>query len=263
MSKNSITRSGIRTLCENAGIEPDQFSKLNQNEKIIVTLLSNKIDQMNSSFASALKERDEKISNLEKEVSSMKIAYDKLENKFEDYEAMARGNTLIISGSDVPASTNNEDCSSVVRYLIRNKLKYSVQDQSVSYAYRLGIPPPTQKPDKGSILVKLENEHIVQSLIRTSKLVKPTNLFFSENLIPKRHSILLILRKLKKDHPVKISGCSAIRGRVYAWIKPPNPDAIGARNTRIMINTRKELEDFCTRVLEVNLGEVISQNDLI
>ena len=160
----------------------------------------------------------------------------------------AESNSLIISGNEVPVENNNEDCTQIARNLIKNKLKYSLNENTQCTAFRVGKPPSTQKPDRRNILVKMENEDLVQDIVRTSKKVKPTNMYFSENLIPKRLAILQILRRLKRTHTANISGCSSVRGRIYAWIPPPRPDAPGARVSRILVNTRTQLEDFCSKV---------------
>ena len=264
MHSNRNTRSNTRTVFqEDTVIDQQQFEKLSSNEKIIVSILSSKIDELNSKFTAALKERDEKIEHLEKEVSNVKTAYKRLEDKFDDYEALSRGNSIIVSGSETPISNKNEDCAEMVRNLIKNKLSYSMNNQTVTSAYRIGTPPPSQKPDRRSILVTLDNENTAQTLVKTSKLVKPTNLYFSENLIQKRHTILQVLRKLKKDHPSKISGCSSIRGKIYAWIKPPNADMPSARNTRILVNTHQQLEDFCVKVVEIPFESVDVANSFL
>ena len=139
--------------------------------------------------------------------------YEKLELKFDNYEAQNRGNTLIISGKEVPSFNSNENCLSLVKNLIHNKLNLSIHEQSVVSAHRLGSPPSTQRPDKRNILVRLTDETSAQTIVKASKTVKPSSLFFSENLIQKRHTILQILRRLKRAQPNKISGCAAIRGR--------------------------------------------------
>ena len=261
---NKNTRSNTKTVpFDNIGLEYEQYVKLSSNEKVIISIIFNKIDEINSKFTAALIERDEKIKSLEKQVASFKTANEKLENKFDDYEAMSRGNTLIVSGTETPISNGNEDCAAIARNLIRNKLNYRIQDTAVTSAYRIGSPPVSQKPDRRSILVKLDNENTAQTLVKTSKQMKPPNLYFSENLIPKRHGILQILRKLKKENPSKFSGCSAIRGRIYAWLKPPNPDQPGARNSRILINTRRQLEDFCVNVVEVSFDSMVTNSDFL
>ena len=247
-------------VCETTGIDEPQFNKLNSNERIIVSLLSSKIDEINEKFSAELLKRDEKIESLQREVTILKKSYSKLEDRFDDLESSSRNNSIIVSGEEVPASKSEENCVNLVHGLIRNKLKYSISEEAICSAYRLGKPPPSQRPDKRNILVRLENENIAENLIRTSKLVRPTNLYFTENLIPKRQNILRVLRKAKKDHSAKISGCTSIRGKVYVWQKPPNPELPGARNSRILVNTRCQLEDFCANVLQQPLDNIFPNN---
>lgn len=265
MNPSKSTRSASRScnvLNDNSVMDKDQFNKLNPNEKIIVSLLSEKIDNMKQYFESELIKRDMKISRLEAEVLESKKNYEKLEIRFDDLESTGRANTLVISGGDVPAANTQENCSEIASNLIRNKLKYSLGNQVICSAYRLGKLPHSQKPDKRNILVRLDNEELAQDIIKTSKKVKPTNMYFSENLTPKRFAILQILRRIKRNHPEKICGTSSIRGKVYAWIPPPRPDAKDARAGRKLVNTRSQLEDLCSSVVGISLDEVLQDNEL-
>lgn len=246
---------------ERLDLDKDQYNKLSTNERIIVSLLSSKIDDIYKKFEAELLKRDSKIKELENEVKISKLNYVKLENKLDDLDASSKGNSLVISGTEIPIMRSNENCVTIARDLIRNQLKHSIDDAMICSAHRIGKPPSTQKPDRRNILVKMNNEEVTQDIVRASKTVKPTNIYFSENLIPKRHGILTVLRRIKRSHSDKMSGCSSIRGRVYVWIPPPRPDAPGARSTRVSVNTRSELEDFCMKSIGVSLDAFLQTND--
>ena len=260
--RNTRTSSGI-TGINPLELDKAQLNKLNPNEKIIVSLLSNKIEELKKSFEEELLKRDHRIRELETEIARSNKNYAKLETKFDDLEAASKCNSLVISGGEVPVVNSHENCSLIVKNRIKNKLKYSISEEIQLTAFRVGPPPSTQKPDRRNLIVKMENEELVQDIVRTSKKVRPTNLYFSESLIPKRLAILQILRKLKRTNPDKISGCSSVRGRIFAWIPPPRPDAPGARVSKILVNTRSQLEDFCSKTLGIPLDKVLLDNPQI
>ena len=70
---------------------------------------------------------------------------------------------------------------------------------------------------------------------------------------------IYVLRGAKKMIPGKISGFSSTNGTVQVWVKPPNPSAVGARNTRTILDTHSALEEFCTKLLEVSLTTFIEK----
>ena len=93
-------------------------------------------------------------------------------------------------------------------------------------------------------------------LISACKQTKPPNLFINENLTPTRNNILFSLRCVKKKFPSIVAACSSHDGKVYTWIKPLNPDAPSARNSKLFINTQDQLEDFCRKSLKVQIEEL-------
>ena len=53
-------------------------------------------------------------------------------------------------------------------------------------------------------------------------------------------------------------GCGYADGKlIFAWIKPPKPDAPLAKNTKIMVNTRERFEGFCEKTLKCNSSAFI------
>ena len=244
MSNTSRTRSSAQ-FDNKLDIDSSLFNKLSSNEKIIVKLLSTKIDDITLKFEMELKKRDEKILELQEEVKLCKSNLDHLETRFDEQEAASKADSMIISGSDIPTFTESENCLAVTQNLIKNKLKLSINENDIFSAHRIGRPPTTQKPDKRNILVKMRSEYNVQDIVKSSKKIKPNNVFFSENLISKRYGFLTVLRKLKRTHPDKISGSSSIRGKIYVWLPPPRSDTPNSRHGRKLINSSAQLEEFC------------------
>ena len=92
-----------------------------------------------------------------------------LEKKIDDQEASLRGESLIISGRELPSMPVSENCSILAHNLTRGKLKLSIHEDEICTAHRIGRPLASQRPDKQNILVKMRSDDIVQEVVRSSK----------------------------------------------------------------------------------------------
>ena len=233
-------------------------SGLTIGEKRILSELGEKIDFLSnkiSTFETLLAEKNSKIEKLEEELVLVKSNFSQMEERFDEIECEKRNNSIIISGGEVPAHNNNENCVSLVDNLIRTKLQCSLGSSMVTSAYRIGSKPNSQREDRRSIIAKFSNEEIAQQVIRSSRTVKPTKLYFSENLIPKRSYLCKILRSARKNYSSVISGCSSIRGKIYVWLK--TSDSVpGSKNTRIPVNNYAQLKRLCQDFLKIDIGEI-------
>ena len=90
-----------------------------------------------------------------------------------------------------------------------------------------------------------------QEIISVSKRTKSEGLFINYDLTPTRRRILYALREAKRRFQNLIASTSSHDGKVHVYIKPPNPGAGIARNTKITINSQKQLQKFCERTLEI------------
>ena len=130
--------------------------------------------------------------------------------------------------------------------------------KKVLSAYRLGKLPATQRPDKRSILVRLDDVETVQEVVKASRTVRPEGLFFSENLTPKRHAILQALRRVRRDHRDKISSCTSIRGQVLVWLKPASSTG---RDVRMKVNNSAQFTHLCENILNVSTETFLNNNE--
>lgn len=179
-----------------------------------------------------------------------------MEEKIDDADAYERRDTVIVSGKAVPTVTDGESCLQIVSDLLKNELKLIVPATDISTAHRLGKRPATQQPDNRSIIVKLCRRDLKKDILDACRQLKP-EMYVNESLTPTRNTIMYVLRKAKRKCPDKISGCISIDGRVCVFVKPPNPDAPGARNSRMFVNTPHKLELFCHDILETPLATFI------
>lgn len=220
---------------------------ISDESRKIVELLSSKLEGAVSELKAILELKDSKINKLESELASMKREWQDLREKVEDIENFQRRDSLVISGEGIPAAAPAERTTEVVRAVVRSHLKVELGDGDVLEAYRTGLRG-TQDPGRGQIVVKLRHHSLREDLVRTSKTVRPANVFINENLTPMRSKILYTLRQAKRRFPDKINGCGSRNGQVYAWIKPPNPSA---KNMKVLINSINRLEEFCVKTLNV------------
>ena len=182
-----------------------------------------------------------------------------LEERVEDQEAYESRDTIVLSGSELPAASTSENATNVVCDLIRSKIGIVINPSEVSTAHRLGKKANSQAPDTRNIIVKFCRRDTKLDLQSACRRVKPKNLFINENLTPIRNSCLYGLRQAKKIFPSIVAGCGSMEGKVYAWVKPPNPNTPMARNTKVMINSVRKFDDFCSKVLKCESKSIVSK----
>jgi len=243
-------------------VGPGEMDGLSKEGRAIVNLISVKIDGIRDTFQQLLDERDERIATLESEVSSLKGSLVKFEEQFDDNESLFRKNDIILSGNDIPLVASGEDCSKLACAAIKSKLKVNIKPADIAKAQRIGRPTATQRPDRRNILVKFYRDDMKNDLLIACRQSKPSDFYISENLIPKRSSILYNLRQAKKKYPSIVAGCSSRDMKIYAWIKPNDQNTSNARNSRMMINTLHKWRSFCREVLHVSPDSILNGSSL-
>ena len=232
-------------------LDADLFSKLSNDGKIIVNMLSEhfskEVTTIKKSFEDGLAERDRVNKKLSEDYAKLKKDLVKMSDRVEELETRERKFDLIISGKSLPAVLPNENSKSIALSLVESSLNYKVNPQDVVKATRVGSHLNKKNPDRRSLLLTFSSPDLVQDVISSAKTIKPPNLFFNENLTVIKHKICKTLRSFKHRFQDKISGCGSKFGRVSAWVKPPRPDTRGARDIRVSVNSVDQLEDFCTR----------------
>ena len=246
------TRNPKSNTCDREISECD-FS---EEGRLIVEIIERKFDTIVPKLTEELKNRDCEVNDLRSEVNQLTIKLGRMEEKINNVDAYERRDTIILSGSDVPSETQGEIVSDIVCGMVRDNLKLGMDVTDISTAHRLGPKPKFQGPDPRKIIVMLCRRERKYDLISACKQTKPPNLFINENLTPTRNNILFSLICVKKKFPSIVAACSSHDGKVYTWIKPLNPDAPSARNSKLFINTQDQLEDFCRKSLKVQIEEL-------
>ena len=233
------------------------ISDLSEEGQVIVSILLKKMDENMNELLEIIEKKDKKIDELSHEVTTLKHNYMKLEEKYDDHESYGRRNDILISGEDITPVSDDENCIQTTCDLLKRKLKVKVNAKDIMQACRIGKRRETQAADKRGLLVTLTSPELRKDVFDACKKVRPDNIFINENLIPKRSSILYVLRQAKKKFPDLISGCSSSGMSVFAWVKPPRPDVKGARNIRTRVNTPHKLREFCENVFKCQITDVI------
>ena len=223
-----------------------------------------KFVQSDEKFLSLLKERDNKIATLEDEVKKFKKIEETLNNKIAKIESAAdeadayeRRDTLIFSGSNLPQGSPNENCIETIRKLASEKLQGNFDPREVNTAHRLG-KLNTSGVDKRSIIVKFCRRDLSRTLCSAARSKRPDRLFINESLTPIRRKLLFTLRQIKKDHPDKLSGCTSIEGKVYAYTKPSPNSPPNTPNIRTLVNSHEHLAAFCQSFIQQPLENFLA-----
>lgn len=202
------------------------------------------------------KKKDEEVNALKTELNSMKKKLTMLSEKAEDdLDSREHENKIIISGKDVPDTSESENCTDIVVQLLKDTLNYSIPPGDIVNSHRVGRKPVHPKRDNRSIAVKLRRSDLKKDIFKTCKEQEVKFFYINESLTPKRRTIMYVLRKLKREYSTKISGCKSINGNVYAWVKTTNPQQTTGSSYRVSINTLSELDEFCNKYTDKNLSE--------
>ena len=249
-----------RTKVLSFNLDNVDINELSNDGKIIVGILSDKfsdkIDELRKSFEDTIAERDKSYLKLQKDHERLKKDFARITDRLDDIETKERKFDLVISGKNVPVAQPSEDCKVLADTLITKNLKIRLPPGTISNGTRLGKKPETG-PDKRNILVTLSSVDCVQDVILNAKKSRPAELYFNENLTPRKHKIFQVLRRAKSRFRNIISGCGTRYGRVSVWIKPPMPDSPGAKDIKINISNADQLRNFCTTYLQVELENLI------
>ena len=158
-------------------------------------------------------------------------------------------------------SSPGELCNNIIRNVIKEKLKISLQPSDISVAHRAGKKPSTQGPDRRGIQVRFCRRDTKREIMLTKRDNKDPNatLYTSESLTPKRSTLFFTLRQMKKKCPELVRGCTSQEGRVFAFT--PSAAAASstpARDRKHLINSYYDLVQFCRDFVKVPLDTFLT-----
>ena len=107
-------------------------------------------EEFTTLFGAKLKEVDD----LKTEVKTLTEKVSKLEDLIDDADQYERRDCLVLSGPALPTVSTGENCSTIVRNVIKNTCNINIPSHEISTAHRLGKKPFSQQPDRRNIIVK-------------------------------------------------------------------------------------------------------------
>ena len=267
--KRELDSDGVCTQCReiyNSNLAASELEEttLSQEGKSIVSLLTKKMEALVSNLTSKLEERDQQISQLKDEISVLKKDITKANEKLDEVETQERRYSVIVSGKSTPVCVSGENTKNVASDLIKNVLKTKIDPNDIVSAFRMGRTPASQQEDRRSFIIKFRHQELASEIVKSSRTIKPSGIFVSENLTPLRHSILRVLRNAKHSNPTLVRGCGSQKGRVFAWVNPPNPQvgnpgtsSTEPRNVKYFVNNTDQLKRFCETTLNKQLEDLV------
>ena len=170
-----------------------------------LTSLENKFDGFKKEMIEINKEKDEDIALLKNEVNRQKNRISTLEDQLDEKDQYVRRESVIFSGESLPVYSEQEDCVTHVINLISRKLgteEFEIFPTDISIAHRMG-PKPTSGTDRRSIIARFTRRSLKYKILNKSRNVKAENFYVSESLTKRRQTITKVIRKAKKDFPMK------------------------------------------------------------
>ena len=173
-----------RSRSVNLNLDDVNLSDLSNDGKIIIKtlteILSDKIEELKSSYEEALAERDRENAKLRNDFNLMKKNYDRLTERVEDLETNGRKCDLVISGQNVPVENDGENLKSVSEAIIKNNLNIKLPEGSIVRGTRIG-PKTTgvSRLPRRSILIRFSSSDLVQDVIKSAKTVRPDKIFMN------------------------------------------------------------------------------------
>ena len=113
-------------------------SKLTGENKSIVLVIVEEFRKMKTEFLDTITERNQEVDSLKNDVKELRAKVSELEQCVDQADAYERLDTIIVSGGSVPAFTNGENCSTILKVLIKKKLHLEISSSDINTAHRLG-----------------------------------------------------------------------------------------------------------------------------
>lgn len=228
---------------------------------ITMALLAEKLDHIVmrldklDSVDARLEELEGRLTDAIRKNTKLEVRLANLEDRLDTLETANRRTNLVLSGEAVSKVSPTDNLRDSVTNLLKSTVQYELKASELSSLFRLGKKPPPQSPDRRSILLNLQDEDTKRDILLACRRVRPKGLYANEDLTPHRASLLFAVRRAKKEANGKIAGCGSINGRIFAYLKPPNPEA---RQQRVFIDNFDRLRNLCQQELIINYDNLLS-----
>ena len=250
-TKNSQSRSAIDL--------NDGFENLSAESQALLSFFQADLAKFKNEFYQdfekkierMMSEKTEEIKDLKEQVDVLRTEVKKLEDAIDWADQYERIDSVILSGPAVGSMVEHEDIQVRVQELLKNKLDIDITPADISITHRLG---PTKRGSGGApgirnIYIKFVRRDLKVKVMKASRTVNKdrnrrseVDLFVNESLSPLRRNIFFTLRKMKKDVPNLVKGCSTMDGKIFAFTPPV---ANGSRDQKHHIGNMTDLHNFC------------------
>ena len=107
------------------------LSKVSDERRLIVPILMYTVNNNQENFIKAMEILFEKVKSLERKLEV-------LDNKMDDKDVSEKSNEIIISRFNIPVARPDENSSSVVRNILKDKLSINMSPVDIIKSYRIG-----------------------------------------------------------------------------------------------------------------------------
>ena len=122
--------------------------------KIITVIVTSKFKSEMDGLKSELATKDKKISELQQEITGLKVKIEDLENTVDGVDQYERRDTIIFSGPLLPEESQQENATTLITGIVKDHLKINIREEDINVAHRLG---PKSSQRKRPLIVKLHN----------------------------------------------------------------------------------------------------------
>ena len=141
----------------------------------------------------------------------------------------------MIKGNTFPIASLKIDLTTLVKYLIKEKLKINISASDISTVHRLG-KIILGREARRSIIIEPCRIDFNRHILTARHQPKPENFHAKENLTPMRNTIIYALRKMKRHHRNKVTGCSSYNDKIFPWVnyrgsQPPGRGPVPVRGS--------------------------------
>ena len=177
--------------------------KLSSDMQYLIKYLDDKLQSNTDAILQKIDEKDEKIANLEKEVSSLKSTISKLERdqliqqyEMDDLKFASNKDFLILSGPGVQQGNDPINC---IKSTIQLKTGIVIGDNTISEASTITPKNPTSKK---MFKFKLKHETKVEIVLQLAE--KHPDVYLNEAISPLKRRLLTKASSVKAALPQKI-----------------------------------------------------------
>lgn len=183
--------------------------------KIITVIITSKFKSEMDGLKSELATKDKKISELQQEITGLKVKIEDLENTVDSVDQYERRDTIIFSGPLLPEESPQENATTLITSIVKDHLKINIREEDINVAHRLG---PKSSQRKRPLIVKLHNRTLKYDLMGACIQLKP-KIFINESLTPSRLHLYKQILNIRKEHRDKFQQCYTKDGKINIKLK--------------------------------------------